>query len=127
MIEDGAGNLYGTTFSGGTGEFGTAFELAPDGTETVLHSFTGGNGGGGPEAPLMMDETGNLYGTTVGGGRYGAGTVFRLTTGGSEKALFSFVDSAFPVDGVIARSGYLYGTTPGSGGWGYGSVFRIKK
>jgi uncharacterized repeat protein (TIGR03803 family) len=71
LVMDTAGNLYGTTYAGGKntacfdGEgCGVAFKLDPSGQETVLHSFTGGADGFGPEAGLVMDATGNLYGTT---------------------------------------------------------------
>jgi uncharacterized repeat protein (TIGR03803 family) len=87
LVMDAAGNLYGTTGSGGTGKCssngitgcGTVFELAKDGTETVLYSFTGGQDGGTPAAGLIWDATGNLYSTTSSGGDYGYGTVFKLT------------------------------------------------
>jgi uncharacterized repeat protein (TIGR03803 family) len=86
LLADKAGNFYGTTLQGGntgcTGGMGcgTVFELAPDGTETVLHTFTGGTDGGYPYAALTKDKKGNLYGTTELGGTYGEGTVFRIKT-----------------------------------------------
>src|ERR1700722_13448707 len=64
LILDKAGNLYGTTYSGGGGSChcGTVFKLAPNGTETVLYAFTGTNGDGGyPAAGLILDKAGNLY------------------------------------------------------------------
>ena len=69
-IADRAGNLYGTTQSGGASKFGsgTVFKLSPSGTETVLYSFTGGSDGANPEAGLIADRAGNLYGTTMDGG-----------------------------------------------------------
>jgi uncharacterized repeat protein (TIGR03803 family) len=86
LLADKAGNFYGTTLQGGntgcTGGMGcgTVFKLAPDGTETVLHTFTGGTDGGYPYAALVKDKKGNLYGTTELGGTYGDGTVFRIKT-----------------------------------------------
>ena len=68
LIADSAGNLYGTTFYGGSG-CGVVFKLSPSGTETVLYSFTGGSDGRLPVAGLIADRAGNLYGTTAGGGR----------------------------------------------------------
>src|SRR5262249_49882931 len=80
LISDPAGNFYGTATYGAAYGGGTAFELArnPDGTWTynVLQSFTGGNG---PNWPVIFGKAGNLYGTTLFGGAYGDGTVFKLT------------------------------------------------
>lgn len=92
LILDSAGSLYGTTASGGdnsgTGCYnngcGTAFRLSPPSTlggawtEQVLHTFTGGNDGGVPLANLILDDVGNLYGTTSEGGQLGNGAVFKL-------------------------------------------------
>jgi uncharacterized repeat protein (TIGR03803 family) len=127
VIADTAGNLYGTTVYGGAEGDGTVFKISPDGTETVLYSFTDGTDGGLPTAPVVMDRRGNLYGTTVSGGQAGVGTAFRLTAGGSERVLFSMIDYAFPGSGLFALDGYYYGTTPGSGRYGDGMVFRVKK
>lgn len=79
MIADSAGNLYGTTYAGGANGKGTVFKIAPDGTETILHAF-GANAtdGQNPVGGLVVDSAGNLYGTTVGGGAYGGGTVFKI-------------------------------------------------
>jgi uncharacterized repeat protein (TIGR03803 family) len=88
LVMDSKGNLYGTTTRGGGtgcggGGCGVVFKLDPGGTETLLHSFTGGKDGGVPTAGLALDAQGNLYGTTsVGGiaaGVYTFGTVFKLT------------------------------------------------
>jgi uncharacterized repeat protein (TIGR03803 family) len=83
LIFDAAGNLYGTTVSGGTYSEGTVFELTPTGgggwTEQVLHSFGNGTDGFYPEPGLIFDAAGNLYGTTFRGGIYVWGTVFELT------------------------------------------------
>ena len=62
LIIDSAGNLYGTTYSGGSSNQGTVFKIAPDGTETLLHSFTGGSDGGNPFGGLQLDSKGNLWG-----------------------------------------------------------------
>ena len=82
LIFDAAGNLYGTTVAGGTYSSGTVFELTPATggrwTEQVLYSFGNGTDGNTPEAPLIFDATGNLYGTTSGGGTYNRGTAFKL-------------------------------------------------
>jgi uncharacterized repeat protein (TIGR03803 family) len=85
LVRDAAGNLYGTTFFGGTADDGVVFKLDGSGKETVLHSFTGGADGGFPWAGLTMDSAGNLYGGATGGGDFscfppsGCGVVFKIT------------------------------------------------
>jgi uncharacterized repeat protein (TIGR03803 family) len=79
LVRDAAGNLYGTTEGGGSSDAGTVFMLDTTGKETVLHSFGGGADGSEPVAGLLLDDEGNLYGTTSYGGSDGAGTVFKLT------------------------------------------------
>jgi len=83
LIFDGAGNLYGTTISGGasSNRAGTVFKLTRSGTrwtETLLHSFTGGKDGSQPYASVILDDAGNVYGTTLTGGAHGAGVVFEI-------------------------------------------------
>jgi len=133
LIFDTAGNLYGTTYSGGDYGAGTAFKLTPNGdgtwTETVLHSFGEGDDGASPAAPLVSDEDGNLYGTTNGGGNYGYGCVFEMKPNPdgswSETTLYSFTggtDGTYPVGGVsFDAAGKLYGmtTTGGNGKCSY--------
>src|SRR5207244_7803271 len=113
-----AGNLYGTTVFGGAGSAGTVFKVAPDRTETVLHSFTGGSDGIYPVGGLIRIKH-NLYGTTFEGGASNAGTVFKITSDGKEKVLYSFTggsDGGNPLDSLIKdAAGTLYGTT-GIGG-----------
>src|ERR1039458_7059926 len=101
LIFDAAGNLYGTTFGGGTSGYGTVFELTPGAggtwTEKVVYSFANnGTDGNEPYAGLIFDAAGNLYGTTLGGGTAFIGTVFELTPAGggtwTEKVLHSFVN-----------------------------------
>ena len=113
--------LYGTTSAGGSASSGTAFELvAADGwSETILHTFLGlGAGDGSIPNGLIFDASGNLYGTTVGGGQFNPGTIFKLTpNAGSwqETVLYSFTggnDGAYPSAGLTMDSaGNLYGTT----------------
>jgi uncharacterized repeat protein (TIGR03803 family) len=116
VILDGEGNLYGTTSKGGAAGNGTVFKVAPDGKETILYAFKGDgeNDGALPWAPLAMDGSGDLYGTTTGGGT-GGGTVFRVTPDGKEKVLYSFEGAGngyYPLAGVsIDASGNLFGTT----------------
>ena len=130
LIADSSGNLYGTTQSGGaSGGHGVVFKLSPSGTETVLHTFTGGSDGGIPRAGLIADTGGNLYGTTAGGGASNAGTVFKLSPSGTETVLYSFTgsDGSGPFAGLIAdSSGNLYGTTQSGGAsGGHGVVFKL--
>jgi len=130
------GNLYGTTYSGGTWGYGTVFELLPNGSggwnETVLYSFTGGDDGANPYySYLTIDSAGNLYGTAYNGGANGYGAVFELSpegTGWNETVLHSFVggaDGANPVNGLITdAAGNFYGKTY-NGGDGSGTVFEL--
>ena len=78
-----SGNLYGTTYTGGIHNYGTVFELSPrqggGWTEKVLHSFGGGTDGTSPNAGLIFDTAGNLYGTTYLGGIHGFGTAFEMS------------------------------------------------
>jgi len=140
LMRDNAGNFYGTTTSGGAHRVGTVFKLAPDGTETVLHAFSGRADGSQPYGTPIMDRKGNLYGTTAGGGGGDRlGTVFKLTPEGKEKLLHIFAggsDGARPQGGVIAdRNGNLYGTTLYGGGGacaqslvtGCGTVFELHR
>jgi uncharacterized repeat protein (TIGR03803 family) len=116
IIMDGAGNLYGTTLSGGSFGQGTVWKLSSSGTETILHSFGSGGDGAAPEAGLVFDKSGNLYGTTVAGGSFGAGSAYKLAADGTESVLYSF--GAYGGDGVspyyslvFDTHGLLLGTT----------------
>src|SRR5256885_15917604 len=127
LIHGGAGNLYGTTDSGGAFGYGSVFKLDGMGKETVLYSFTGGADGGHPQANLARDAAGNLYGTTLSGGASGLGTVFKLSGTGQETVLHSFTggsDGGNPEAAVILDSaGNLYGTTLNGGTSNKGTVF----
>jgi uncharacterized repeat protein (TIGR03803 family) len=129
VIRDSAGNLYGTTTSGGAAGRGVVYKVTMSGNETVLYSFTGGADGDGPYAGVIRDAAGNLYGTTYGGGAANAGVVYKLDKAGHETVLYSFTygnDGAEPSSGVIRdAAGNLYGTTP-YGGAGYaGVVYKL--
>lgn len=138
------GALYGTTSNGGGGNnggYGTVFKLTPPAwgepawTETVLYSFTGGSDGSIPQAGVIFDNEGALYGTTTLGGAGSSGTVFKLTppakggTTWTETVLYSFSggsDGNSPASGLIADArGALYGTTAGGGANGVGAVFKL--
>jgi uncharacterized repeat protein (TIGR03803 family) len=129
LIQDSAGNLYGTTNGGGQSGAGVVFKLDTKGNETLLYSFTGGNDGGYPYAGVVFDSAGNLYGTTNGGGQSGAGVVFKLDMKGNETVLYSFTggnDGGYPYAGVVLDSaGNLYGTAPYGGTAGAGVVFKL--
>jgi uncharacterized repeat protein (TIGR03803 family) len=139
VILDSQGNLYGTTaVGGGTGcndssGCGTVFKVTVGGTETVLYAFEGGNDGAGPWSSPVIDDSGNFYGTTAGGGSSNRGTVFKLAPDGTESVLYAFTygsDGYFPAAGLIEDGGgNLYGTTSDGGtncgGGGCGTVFEL--
>jgi len=79
VIQDSAGNFYGTTTSGGSASWpGVVYKLDPSGNETVLYSFSGGHDGGYPYAGLVFDAAGNLYGTTANGGLRSTGVIYQI-------------------------------------------------
>ena len=139
LIQDSAGNLYGTTVMGGAHGCGMAFELSPSGggwTETVLHSFiNNGVDGYFPQTGLIWDTAGNLYGTTLYGPGYG--TVFELSPSGgggwTEKVLYVFTgayDGRYPRGITFDSAGNIYGTTSNGGIYcspyqGCGTVFKL--
>jgi uncharacterized repeat protein (TIGR03803 family) len=137
LVRDPNGNLYGTTYYGGGSGCdgrgcGTVFRLDKTGKETILHSFSNGSDGVFPYAGLIRDASGNLYGTTAGGGSGSNGTVFKLDKTGKETILYAF--TGYPYDGgepngglVRDASGNLYGTTTLGGGADYGTVFGLDK
>jgi uncharacterized repeat protein (TIGR03803 family) len=130
LVDNTSGVLYGTTQLGGTAGCGTVFQLTPpvlpatEWTETVLHNFMNGSDGCRPQASLIFDSVGALYGTTAGGGTNG--TVFKLAppvppaTKWTETVLYFFTggsDGSDPVAGLIFNSnGALFGTTQLGGG-----------
>jgi uncharacterized repeat protein (TIGR03803 family) len=136
LIADAAGNLYGTTSLGGEYGIGTIFQLIPGSsgwTEKILYSFGSYDTDGfRPEGTLVFDSSGNLYGTTYGGGIYNSGTVFELrhtpTGAWHETLLYSFQGSGDVVfvSGNLAldSSGNLYGTTALGGDYA-GTVFEL--
>jgi len=135
LTRDNQGNLYGATFWGGAYGGGTVFMVTPSGVKTVLHNFTAGGEGAQPQSTVVLDAQGNLYGTTIGGGTCGHGTVFELTPSGTATALHRFncpasiirtTDGANPEAGVMFDSqGNLYGTTTYGGVYGAGTVFKV--
>ncbi len=134
LIMDAAGNLYGTTNNGGAGGGGTAFELAPSGSNwnfNLLYGFTGGPNCG-PWGALNFDSQGNLVGTTVCDGANNDGNVFRLTNSGGTwtySSIYDFTggtDGRFPYCNVTFDSaGDMYGTAYGGGSYRQGTIWEI--
>lgn len=134
VISDAKGNFYGMTEMGGSSGAGAVFKLTRNGKETVLHSFSGGQGGGSPFiANLVSDAKGNLYGTTQHGGAPDLGVAFKMTKTGGETVLHTFKghpvggpDGAYPYSGFVRDpKGSLYGTTYQGGTFGFGTVFKV--
>ncbi len=130
VILDSAGNLYGTTQNGAPGNygFGTVFKVDSSGKETILHVFAGEPDGVNPMAGLVRDSSGNLYGTTLIGGTYGSGTVFKVDPNGNETVLWSFSRpnggySQAPL--ILDAAGNLYGTCGLGGAYSSGDVFKL--
>ena len=129
LVQATNGDLYGTTESGGANGDGTVFKIILGGTLTTLYSFCSQSGctdGAYPCMGVLIQATdGNLYGTTLGGGANGAGTVFKITPSGTLTTLYSFcsqsdcTDGVGPLEGLVrATDGNFYGTT------GYGGAFN---
>jgi uncharacterized repeat protein (TIGR03803 family) len=128
VILDSAGNLYGTAVDGGPADAGVLYKMGAAGQETVLHSFTGADGGA-PSAGVIADPAGNFYGTAYS-------VVFELSATGNYMVLHTFrggADGLFPFAGVVRdKAGNLYGTTEngggtGCGGLGCGVVYKLSR
>jgi uncharacterized repeat protein (TIGR03803 family) len=138
VVQDKAGNLYGTTFGGGENcpdaidlsGCGTVFKLAPDGTETVLHTFTGGDDGEVPDGNLVIGHDGTIYGTASYEGKYGWGTAYQITPVGSFTVIHAF-SSGFDGNGpgplYEDKAGRIFGTTLYGGRFshGEGTIYEI--
>jgi uncharacterized repeat protein (TIGR03803 family) len=131
---DDAGNLYGTTSSGGAHNAGVIFKIAPDGTETVLHSFDDATGGGKPGGAATIDPaSGDLYGVTAAGGDLdacpgGCGVIYKYSADGTFTVLHNFdgnKEGANPTGRLIRDTlGNFYGVALSGGSNGDGTVFR---
>ena len=143
LIADAAGDLFGTTSTGGAGGQGTVFEIAYNGTSyattaTTLVTFNlaGSADGANPLGGLITDANGDLFGTTSSGGAHGDGTVFEIAYNGTSYATMATTlvnfdgtgDGANPADTLLIDSnGNLYGTTQNGGAAGDGTVFELAK
>jgi uncharacterized repeat protein (TIGR03803 family) len=141
LVRDSTGYFYGTTLGGGdpacyvptdytSQGCGVVYKMSPQGIQTVLHIFTGGSDGAAPYGGVIRDSSGNLYGTTYGGGTYGFGVIYRIDPSGSETILYNFGalvgDPVNPESGVIRdAAGNLYGTTFSGGAYGNGTVYKL--
>jgi uncharacterized repeat protein (TIGR03803 family) len=135
LIADSHGNLFGTTYYGGANNLGSVFELKPNqhGTynERVLYSFKGGKDGSLTTTTLIADGSGNLDGTTSGGGgSCDCGTIFKLTPSGTESILHRFgssnTDAKYPYYGLTPdANGNLFTSTVAGGLYGQGTVYGI--
>jgi uncharacterized repeat protein (TIGR03803 family) len=141
LATDVQGNLYGTTHFGGAANEGTVFELSPDSsghyTYSEIYDFSGVGDAEQPDGgPLLVDGSGNLFGTTLYGGTNGQGVVYELSPvaggGWTEKVIYSFgpsccsTDGFYPIGGVVMDAvGNLYGVTENGGPNDVGTVFEL--
>lgn len=138
---DGSSPLYGVTETGGTNMLGVAYSLKPGGNEKILYDFgASATDSASPNTTLTLDASGNLYGVTPFGGRYGSGTVFEIGASGGETIMHSFCAKANCTDGgspggegglsggalVMDGSGTLFGLVPRGGKFGEGALYSLK-
>jgi len=135
VVLDQAGNIYGSTYTGPAGNYGIVYKLSPgkhSWKEKTLYTFGNEENGDTPTG-VVLDAGGNIYGTTMFGGLYGGGTVFKLVPPVgrgrfTEKVLVNFngKDGQEPYAGVILDNpGNLYGTTNNGGSLGVGTVYEV--
>jgi uncharacterized repeat protein (TIGR03803 family) len=127
LIRDPEGNFYGTTYAGGTSNYGSIYEVTNKGKEIVLYSF---DSFAFPTASLIRDRDGNLYGTTYLGGPLGTGTIYKLDTNDQLTVLYTFLfngmDGYYPYGTMIMdAAGNFYGTTSAGGIYGKGTVYKL--
>jgi len=129
VARDNAGNLYGTTSECGSHRGGIVWKVSKTGTETVLHDYDGINDGCFPQAGVVRDSKGNLYGNTPKCGIANVGTVWELSPKGKLALLHSFlgIDGTNPLGEVLRTAkGTLYGTTEYGGAYGGGTVWKYE-
>ena len=132
VILDSKGDIFGTTYFGGSSNFGAVFKIDTTGKETVLHSFAGGTSDGCyPFQGLLLDKSGNLYGTTSACGHSNFGTIFKINKADKTTTLHHFAgaskDGAYPYHGhlVMDKAGNLYGLTASGGTVSGGALYRL--
>jgi uncharacterized repeat protein (TIGR03803 family) len=128
LIQGLDGDYYGTTDLGGTNGAGTIFKLSQSGRLTTLHSFVQTSTDTGfPQAPLIQDTDGTLYGTTTGGGGTTPGQVFKIKPNGAGFTVLCTLDVLAFAPVMIGQDGKLYGTCSGGGAFGGGFVYSVNK
>ena len=135
LLFDQQGNIYGTAGLGVGGSCcGVVYKLTRSGQSwsySVIYTFQSEDDGDGPDGGVVQDASGNLYGTTFGGGGYRSGTVFELTPSGggwTKSVIYNFTnsgDGANPLGGLIRENLILYGTTRSGGQYGAGTVYAL--
>jgi uncharacterized repeat protein (TIGR03803 family) len=136
LVQGTNGNFYGSTYTGGSHNSGTIFEITPEGVLTTLYNFCSQLNCGDGEAPLLNNlvqgRNGNFYGTVPSGGSSGSGTVFEITPKGEFTVLYRFcsqpgcTDGATPYAGLLqGKNGNFYGTTDLGGTYNSGTIFEI--
>lgn len=127
VLEDSAGDFYGTTLKGGKYDKGTVFEILQDGRLVTLVHFNGQNGAL-PGAGLLLGPDGSLYGTTKSGGAHDKGTIFKIDPNGKFSIITSFngENGSHPDSGLLlGPDGLIYGATQAGGSHGKGIIFKV--
>lgn len=121
--------LYGTTYGGGTNNYGTVFKVTTAGALTVVKHLNNTTDGSYPQSDLVLAKDGNLYGTCYGGGQYGTGTIFKVTSAGNYTVIKSLnvgVDGGYPYAGLMQNSdGNFYGITRNGGPKSGGTIYKL--
>lgn len=128
VVQDGAGDLYGTTSKGGASNAGVVYKVDPAGNETVLYNFTGGADGAGPFSNLVRDEAGNIFGAAFSGGTAGAGVVYEVDATGKQTVIYNFsghADGGGPNSLIRDKAGNFFGTAANGGAASAGVVYKL--